>query len=104
MINEMVRMLFGCPVCGRVLYKPRRGYWCPYCGADLNHKQPVEIKLTSSRLTARDEYDTPYYIGNFTGRERCYVQDMRLSAIAEILEKLAEYEDAEENELEDKDS
>ena len=110
MLNELLTIRFGCPVCGRILYPPLvRGYWCPYCGADLNHKEPIEINMAiEGRLTARAESGLPYYIGKFTGREKCYAQDMGLSAIAEVLEKLAQYEDAEEaadkENLEDKDS
>ena len=40
MLNEMFRACYICPVCGRVLYKPLKGYWCPYCGVDLNHNEP----------------------------------------------------------------
>ena len=96
MLNELLRIRFGCPVCGRVLYYPLRGYWCPYCGADLDHNNPIEIEVSTNRLTARTENGTPYYIGQFTNREHCWAQDMGLSAIAEVLEKLAQYEDAEE--------
>lgn len=98
MLNELIRARFGCPVCGRILYYPLKGYWCPYCGADLVHKEAIEIQLSDSRLTARDQLNRPYYKGNFTLREKAYAQDLNLSAISEILEKLCEYEDAEEEE------
>jgi hypothetical protein len=99
MLNELLKIRFGCPVCGRILYPPIvRGYWCPYCGTDLNHQEPVEIHMSEGRLTARAESGLPYYVGNFTHQERCYAQDMSLSAIAEVLEKLAQYEDLEEEE------
>lgn len=87
---------FVCPVCERILYGPLRGYWCPYCGVDLTHKEPIEKDFSQSRLTKRSESGMPYYIGRFTFKERCFPQDLGLSAIAEILEKLAQYEDAEE--------
>ena len=96
MLNEMFKFCFICPVCGRILYKPLKGYWCPYCGTDLDHNEPQQINFSSNRLTKRTDSGLPYYIGDFTGRERCFPQDMSLSAIAEVLEKLAQYEDAEE--------
>ena len=42
MLNEMLIGQFVCPVCERILYGPLRGYWCPYCGVDLTHKEPIE--------------------------------------------------------------
>ena len=38
----------------------------------------------------------PYYIGRFSFKERAYAQDLGISAISEILEKLAQYEDLED--------
>ena len=43
----------------------------------------------------------PYYIGKFSMRERSFPQDLNFSAIAEILEKLAQFEDIAEKEQED---
>ena len=96
MLNKLLKMRFACPVCGRILYKPWRGYWCPYCGVDLNHKDPEEIDLAKSKLTKRTDTGIPYYIGKFSLREKTFAQDMSISAIAEVLEKLAQYEEAEE--------
>ena len=101
MLNEMLIGNFVCPVCERILYGPLRGWWCPYCGTDLKHKAPIEYNLAESRLTQRSESGMPYYAGKFTFRERCFPQDMSLSAIAEVLEKLAQYEDAEEQKEEE---
>ena len=101
MLNEMFKPCFICPVCGRVLYRPLKGWWCPYCGTDLDHNEPQQINFAVGRLTARTESGLPYYIGSFTSRERCFPQDMSLSAIAEVLEKLAQYEDAEQEEVTD---
>lgn len=97
MLNEMLIGRFVCPVCGRIIYFPTRGYWCPYCGIDLNHQPPIEDTNSSERLTARTETGIPYYIGKHTFREKTFAQDMGISAIAEVLEKLAELEDEQEN-------
>ncbi len=98
MLNELIRLHFICPVCGRILYKPLKGYWCPFCGVDLNYNEPQEVDFSTERLTKRVENGMPYYVGTFTHRAACFPQDMSLSAIAEVLEKLAQYEDAEEKE------
>ncbi len=95
MLNEMLIGRLACPVCERIIYGPLRGWWCPYCGRDLNEENAVEQTFTN-RLTARAENGMPYYIGHFSFRERAYPQDLSLGAIAEILEKLAQYEDLEE--------
>lgn len=95
MLNEMLIGRWVCPVCERIIYGPVRGWWCPYCGRDLNDDNMVKQTYTD-RLTARAENGMPYYIGRFSFRERAYPQDLGLSAIAEILEKLAQYEDLEE--------
>ena len=95
MLNEMLIGRWVCPVCERIIYGPVRGWWCPYCGRDLNDDNMIEQTYTD-RLTARAENGMPYYIGRFSFRERAYPQDLGLSAIAEILEKLAQYEDLEE--------
>lgn len=97
MLNELLRFYYACPVCGRILYQPRRGYWCPFCGTDLDHNEPVVKKFSEEgRITARAESGLPYYIGPFTMRERAFAQDLNLTAIAEILEKLCQYEELEE--------
>ena len=98
MLNELMTGRFICPVCQRILYYPLRGYWCPYCGVDLKHNEPTEIQMSENRLTARTEDGLPYYIGKFTFREKAFAQDLNLSAIAEILEKLCQYEELEEKE------
>ena len=97
MLNEMLIGRMICPVCERIIYGPVRGWWCPYCGRDLNDSNMIE-KSFSNRLTARAENGMPYYIGKFTFRERAFPQDLSLGAIAEILEKLAQYEDIAEEE------
>ena len=56
----------------------------------------IETITLTDRITARDEYGTPYYCGRHTMRNRAYVQDIELSAIAEILEKLCQYEELDE--------
>ena len=99
MLNEMLIGRLVCPVCERIIYGYNiRVYWCPYCGADLVHKEPIEKTFSNQRLTGRTESGMPYYCGNFTFRERCFPQDMSLSAVAEVLEKLAQYEDIGEQE------
>ena len=94
MLNEMLLGHFICPVCGRIIYRPIRGYWCPYCGLDLKHVEVIEEKLSDERLTGRTETGVPYYKGKHTMRSKSFPQDMSLSAIAEILEKLAQYEES----------
>lgn len=99
MLNELLRYQFLCPVCGRILYRHKiRGYWCPYCGTDLTNvdEEKYQVDL-SNRLTARDENGVPYYIGIHTMRERTYPQDINITATIEILEKLCQYEEQEEN-------
>ncbi len=101
MINALLRRCYACPVCGRIIYGPLKGWWCPYCGRDFNTENATETNFTE-RLTARAENGMPYYIGRFSFRDRAYAQDLSISAIADILEKLAQYEDlAEEEEKED---
>ena len=93
MLRELLKFRFGCPVCGRILYYPLKGYWCPYCGVNLtsqNQAQEVDLK---DRLTARDEKGVPYYCGIHTVRSKTYAQDIGLTAIAEVLEKLCQYEE-----------
>ena len=95
MLNELLVCRWVCPVCERIIYGPLRGWWCPYCGRDLNDNNMVEQSYTD-RLTARAENGMPYYIGRFTFKQRAYPQDLGTNAISEILEKLAQYEDLEE--------
>lgn len=99
MLNEMLHLgIYICPVCERIIYKPIRGYWCPYCGVDLNHYQLIEETLANNRLTGRTETGIPYYTGKHSFKPKAFAQDMSLSAIAEVLEKLAQYEDLAEQE------
>ena len=95
MLNELLKCCFGCPVCGRILYRPLKGYWCPYCGADVETGQPNKIINLKNRLTARDDNGVPYYCGEHTFHSFTYPQDMSISAIEEILEKLCQYEEIE---------
>ena len=104
MLNELLQARFGCPVCGRILYPFKiRGYWCPYCGADLEldseEPQKVEINL-KNRLTMRDEHEIPTYIGEYSFKNSAYPEDLNLTAITQILEKLCQYEEIlEENDV-----
>ena len=95
MLNELLRRCFACPVCGRILYHPLKGYWCPFCGADVEKGEPNKVIDLSNRLTARDENGIPYYCGEHTLHSFTYAQDMNITAIAEILEKLCQYEEIE---------
>ena len=100
MLRELLQARFGCPVCGRILYPFKiRGYWCPYCGADLalntEESNQVEINL-KDRLTIRDENGMPSYIGEYTFKENAYPEDLNLTAITQILEKLCQYEELED--------
>lgn len=97
MLNELLRCCFGCPVCGRILYRPLKGYWCPYCGADVEQGEPNKIIDLKNRLTARDENGIPYYCGEHTLHSLTYAQDMNVTAIIEVLEKLCQYEEIEED-------
>ena len=46
----------------------------------------------------------PYYIGKHSFKPKAFAQDMSLSAISEVLEKLAQYEDlAEQEEIDQQD-
>ena len=103
MLNEMLVGRYICPVCERIIYGPLRGWWCPYCGRDLKENTAIE-KTFTDRLTARAENGMPYYIGRFSFRERAFPQDLGVSAIAEILEKLAQFEDLAEEEAKNNDT
>jgi len=46
-------------------------------------------------LTARDDNGVPYYCGEHTLHSFTYSQDMSISAIEEVLEKLCQYEEIE---------
>ena len=97
MLNELIKGCFSCPVCGRILYYPLKGWWCPFCGTDIKaDQQYINIIDLKNRLTARDENGVPYYCGQHTFNSRTYSQDLKITAISEILEKLCQYEEAEE--------
>ena len=97
MLNELFNFgRFICPVCGRIVYKPLRGYWCPYCGLDLKYEELVEVDLNTKRLTGRLENGKPYYTGRLNFYGNTLPQNMTISMIEDVLEKLAEYEDKEE--------
>lgn len=101
MLNLLLHNCYTCPVCGRIIYGKLPGWWCPYCGRDLVKRETTEVSF-SNRLTARTETGMPYYIGKHSFREKAFAQDLELSAIAEILEKLCQYEEiAEEEEKND---
>ena len=70
---------------------------CPFCGADVEKGEPDKVIDLSNRLTARDENGIPYYCGEHTFHSFTYAQDMSITAIAEILEKLCQYEEIEED-------
>lgn len=88
MLNELIKGCFSCPVCGRIIYYPLKGWWCPFCGTAIKSKENAEIVDLKNRLTARDEKGIPYYCGKYTFNSRTYPQDIKITAIAEILEKL----------------
>lgn len=96
MINELLKGRFICPVCGRILYFPLKGYWCPFCGTDIKTPDKTEQLDLADRITARDENGVPYYCGRYTFNTKTYIQDIKLTALAEILEKLCQYEEIEE--------
>ena len=101
MLRELLRARYACPLCGRILYPPLKGYWCPFCGTSLKDESKIDTITLTNRITARDEYGIPYYCGRYTMRRRAYAQDIELSAIAEILEKLCQYEELDEEKEED---
>ena len=96
MLYELLKARYACPLCGRILYFPLKGYWCPFCGTSLRDESKIETITLNDRITARDENGVPYYCGTHTVRERTYAQDIKLTAIAEILEKLCQYEELDE--------
>ena len=96
MLHELIKGCFSCPVCGRILYFPLSGYWCPYCGKSITNPEQAVVVDFKNRITNRDENGKPYYCGSHSFNERAYPQDIKLTAIAEILEKLCQYEEAEE--------
>lgn len=100
MLHELLKLRFSCPVCGRILYPHKiRGYWCPFCGTDLklntDQEQTKTVDLTN-RITSRDENGVPVYIGEHQFRSRSYPEDINITAISEILEKLCQYEELDE--------
>ena len=95
MLNELLRRCWSCPVCGRILYRPLKGYWCPFCGHNLSIDEQEDNLDLSTRITTRDENGVPYYCGERGLREKTYAQDMDINIVAEILEKLCQYEEIE---------
>ena len=96
MLNELLRRCWSCPVCGRILYRPLKDYWCPFCGYDLSTDEQEDNLDLSTRIIARDENGIPYYCGKKGFREKTYAQDVEINIAAEILEKLCQYEEIEE--------
>lgn len=95
MLNELLRRCWTCPVCGRILYRPLKDYWCPFCGHNLSADEQEDNLDLSVRITARDENGVPYYCGERGFRQRTYAHDMDINVVAEILEKLCQYEEIE---------
>ena len=101
MLNELLKNKLGCPVCGRILYRPLKGYWCPYCGANVEKEESNKIINLRNRLTGRDNNGVPYYCGEYTLCSLAYPQGIGVTAITEILEKLCQYEELSEQEEND---
>ena len=91
MLNE----LFGkrdCPVCGRHFAFPVTGWWCPLCGASFSD-EITDKGTTPPRITKRDEEGAVQYIGEYGFTSPCYVGELSLTAMLDIIERLCRWEE-----------
>lgn len=97
MLNEMMIGRFKCPVCGRVFFGPLLRYWCPYCGVSAENDTPV-ISEVGTRITTRDEDGIACYTGIHSIRDRTYAPELSVTAMMEVLERLCQLEEQQEEE------
>ena len=56
MLNEMLHINYGCPVCGRYdYYIPREGWGCPYCGPSFSTLNARKVDEILKRLAIIEE-------------------------------------------------
>lgn len=96
MLNELIIGRRQCPVCGRYIFGDLKYWWCPYCGSD-NTEENIIISNPTDRITARDENGIAVYIGIHSPNSYTYAPYMGINAIAEVLERLCEKEEEDEN-------
>lgn len=50
MLNEMMECFGECPICGRIYYGPKNGWWCPLCGPAIDLQTLRKIENISNRV------------------------------------------------------
>ena len=96
MLNELIIGRMQCPVCGRYMFGDLKYWWCPYCGKNGAEDTAI-ISNPINRITARDENGIAVYVGIHSMNSRTYAPYMGINAITEVLERLCEKEEEDEN-------